>query len=275
MIENIMHKTASYVWLETLKDLYKSPVNSKPRGFDCKEILGHQTRVSMKYPILGVPERKLGYRFMCREAWWIMDGRNTVEDIKDFSKAISTFSNDGYHFDGAYGPRIVDQIRYIVDTLEADRDSRQAVLTIWRPNPRSSKDIPCTVSIQWLIRNDIIYCIDNMRSSDIWLGWPYDIFNFSMLTGYIMLLLRERGVYGLQLGDIILNAGSQHLYGTNIEKAEEIVKTVRTFNVNNKFNPYEFYNPVHFKNYLKAFSEKNDEVINRYSTLFGKDLYGG
>lgn len=269
-MSNPMEKIATSTWLTTLHRLIDSKSTANPRNFPIREIINCQTETYMKYPIVTVEERKLGYHFMFREAWWIMDGRNTVDTITKYSKAIKNFSNDGYHFDGAYGPRVIDQIRYIVDTLAKDRDSRQAVLTIWRANPRDSKDIPCTVSIQWLIRNNTIYCIDNMRSSDIWLGWPYDIFNFTMLTGYIMLLLRERGIDNLQLGSIFLNAGSQHIYESNVEAAEKLNNI--SFYVCDEFKPYEFESPIHLKNYLKALSENDTEVLDTYDIKFGRSL---
>lgn len=260
------------VWKRVVFNLLNSENKANPRGFEIKEIINNHTIVDMNYPILTVLARKLGYKFMLRESWWIMDGRNSVETITNFSKAISSFSNDGFHFDGAYGPRVVDQIRYIVDCLEKDRDTRQAVLTIWRPNPRDSKDIPCTVSIQWLIRDNTIHCIDNMRSSDIWLGWPYDIFNFTMLTGYIMLLLRERGINDLKLGNIYLNAGSQHLYSNNFEAAEKILTDHRFFNID-KFEPYKFKSPTHLKQYLKALSENDLEFLNKEDIKLWRNLH--
>ncbi len=237
------------VWLNTIEKLIYDGLESSPRDMKIKEVLGYQTVVNMKYPILSVIKRKLGYKFMFREAWWIINGRNTVHDIKEYSKAISNFSNDGHYFDGAYGPRIVDQLRYVVDCLYNDNDTRQAVIEIWRPNPRDSKDIPCTINVQWLIRNGKIHCIDTMRSSDIWLGWPYDIFNFSMLTGYILLLLKDRGeeYAGLELGNIHLNAGSQHLYLSNIDAVNEVLKDVHEnetpcFFTTEEFNPHLFSN---------------------------------
>ena len=108
------------VWLETLQKIMDSDLISKPRGFEIKEILNDQMKIDMHTPILSVIKRNLGYKFMAREAWWLMDGRNDVESIKDYSKAISSFSDDGYHFNGAYGPRIVDQWHYIVDSLISD-----------------------------------------------------------------------------------------------------------------------------------------------------------
>jgi thymidylate synthase len=168
----------------------------------------------MQRPILSVKQRKLGYKFLAAEAWWIITGKNDVASIKKYSPHIASFSNDGRHFDGAYGPRIVDQIRYVVDSLERDVDTRQSVASIWRPNPRDSKDVPCTISVQWVIRDAKLHCIDTMRSSDAWLGWPYDVFNFSMLSAYVLLLLRERSKFfeEIQLGNLWLTAGSSHLY---------------------------------------------------------------
>ena len=264
-------------WISKLKEIINKGQVSNPRGLRIKELINSSICIDMNYPIISIPERKLGYKFMAREAWWILSGRNDVESIKDYSKVISTFSNDNYHFDGAYGPRVVDQIRYIVDSLAQDLNTRQAVLTIWRANPRASKDIPCTVSIQWLIRDGYICCIDNMRSSDIWLGVPYDIFNFTMLTGYIMLLLKERGIKNLKLGNLYLNAGSQHLYEDNWEKAQKLIQKYTEWDNLHKFEPYLFNSPIELKNYLKDLSEldiKNLKLnnINKYKINIGRDV---
>ena len=122
---------------------------------------------------------------------------------------------------GAYGPPIIDQLPYIVKSLITDRTTRQAVLTIWRPRPYPSKDIPCTVSMQWLIRDDQLHCITNMRSNDIWLGAPYDIFTFSMVSNYLLLLINECTTSKVSLGLLYLNAASLHLYIQHWEEAEK------------------------------------------------------
>ena len=207
--------SASVAWINLVKDILERGSECRPRGLRCRELLGYQTKVDMSRPIVTVAGRKLGYRFMAAEAWWILSGRNDVASISPYSRHIASFSNDGYHFDGAYGPRIVDQLRYVVDCLTSDPDSRQAVIEIWRPNPRPSRDVPCTVSVQFLVRDGAIHCVDTMRSSDAWLGWPYDVFNFSMLSAYVALLISARTNYSqkaYKLGTLTLTAGSQHLY---------------------------------------------------------------
>ncbi len=225
--------SADEAWVKLIRTVFDEGQDVRPRTILCREILAHTSHVDMSRPITTVRPR-LGYKFLFAEAWWILTGRNDVESIRPYSPHIASYSNDGIRFDGSYGPRIVDQLRYVCDTLEADWASRQAVLEIWRPNPRESRDVPCTLTVQWMIRKRVnefgeesyyLHCFDTMRSSDAWLGWPYDCFNFSMLSAYILLMLRDRDkdrcagggqdsrvVGKLKLGNLHLTAASQHLY---------------------------------------------------------------
>jgi thymidylate synthase len=207
-------------WLRALKECLEHGNIVSPRGQTIKELLAYQTSMAMEYPVVTVSKRKLGYKFMAAEAAWILSGDNRVKTIEQFSKAIISFSDDGYFYHGAYGPMIRDQLHYVIDALNSDPSTRQAVLTIWRPNPRPSKDIPCTVSIQFLIRDGLLHVVDTMRSSDLWLGWPYDIFNFSMLARYVICHLKQKPSLGL----LILQAGSMHLYEPHWSAAAEILQ---------------------------------------------------
>lgn len=223
MIAQTFARSASAEWLDLLGEILTRGVEARPRNMLTREIAGAQTCVDMSRPVVAVAERKLGRRFLCAEAAWILSGDNRVRSIAPFSKEISRFSDDGVYFRGAYGPRIVDQLTYVVDAISSDPDTRQAVVDIWRPNPRPTKDVPCTLSVQWLVRDGRLDCFDTMRSSDAWLGWPYDVFNFSMLSCYVALLVRERCGARLRLGTLRLTAASQHLYETNFEPAREIL----------------------------------------------------
>lgn len=215
--------TADMVWLNLLDRLFAYGKPSSPRGQGTLELLGAKSVVNMQFPVITVPGRRMGYKFMCAEAWWILSGRSDVDSIAPYSKAISKFSNDGYRFDGAYGPMIMEQMRYVVDSLTHDLYTRQAVITIWRQNPRESRDIPCTVSLQFLVRDNHLHCMATMRSSDAWLGWVYDVFNFSMISYYVLLRLRARGIKELKIGNLVLTAGSQHIYDINEKAAERCV----------------------------------------------------
>ena len=203
--------TVNMHWQNLLNTIMVSGHLAYPRGTKTKELLGMKSMINMNKPVITIKERKLGYKFMAAEAAWIMSGDNRVSTIAPYSKAISKFSDDGIFFFGAYGPQIRDQLGHVVRTLCEDIDSRQAVISIWRPNPRESKDIPCTISCQFMIRSGYLDCFMNMRSSDAWLGVPYDWFNFSMLSAGIALMLREKGV-NVKLNALHFYAASQHAY---------------------------------------------------------------
>lgn len=201
-------------WLTLLDRLIDAP-QTHPRGTNCYEVLNLSTCITMRLPILTVPCRKLSYQFMFAEAWWILSGDNRVSTISPFSKKIKDYSDNGVTYFGAYGPKVKKQLDYVIGSLIADPWTRQAVMTIWRENPGPTKDVPCTISVQFLIRNGHLHCIDTMRSSDAWLGWPYDVFNFSMLSTYIVVEIFRLTGTRLELGNLYMNLGSSHLYEEN------------------------------------------------------------
>ena len=207
------------IWQGLMQNIMDNGQTVNPRGKETKELLGCKTVIPMDYSVITVANRKLGYKFMAAEAAWILSGDNRVETIAPYAKAIKDFSDDGVYFFGAYGPPIRDQISHAINSLVEDQDTRQAVITIWRQNPRKSKDIPCTISCQFMLREGKLHCFMNMRSSDVWLGVPYDWFNFSALSAYIALHLRDRGIK-CQLGNLHFYAASQHMYAANYEAAK-------------------------------------------------------
>ena len=204
---------------ELLKSILLYGVPVKPRGKLCKELLCNKTVIDMETCFISIPERKLGKRFRAAEAAWILSGDNRVSTIEHFSKKIGDYSDDGIYFSGAYGPPFRDQLPYVLRCLESDIESRQGVITIWRSRPFDSKDIPCTVSLQFIVRDFTLHTIATMRSSDAWLGWPYDIHNFSCMSAYLLLSLKQISGWDLHLGQLHLTAGSQHLYHENWKKA--------------------------------------------------------
>lgn len=211
----------SNAWLNTLRDVLVLGALASPRNIPTREVLHQTTEVNMRRPVLCVPSRKLGYKFMAAEAYWILSGDDRVETIAPYNSRISNFSDDGEHFFGAYGPKILAQLSYVVGKLVADRDSRQAGLTIWRENPPYTKDVPCTVSIFFSIRDNKLNAHVFMRSSDVWLGLPYDVFTFSMLGHLVCGLLNNSPRFGTRVspGRLFLTAASSHLYASNVSDA--------------------------------------------------------
>lgn len=223
---------ANAAWLSLCEAITSRGSEEFPRGQRTLELIGHTTKFDMNRPLINVKERKLGYKFLAAEAWWIINGSNRVDEIAPYSKMISNFSDDGITFRGAYGPKIVDQLPWVAEQLKNDPHTRQAVLTIWRERPGTTRDYPCTLSSQWLLRRDKedklrLNCQVTMRSSDAWLGVPYDWFNFSMISAFLIAYMRtaypDAFTETIHLGNMTFTAGSQHLYEQHLEQAANCV----------------------------------------------------
>jgi thymidylate synthase len=202
--------TLNYEWHRTYCAVMERGRVAAPRGAKIRELDHHAIAVDMRYPVLTIPERKLSYRFMAAEALWMIQGRSDV-----FHRNMAPFSDDGFSLSGAYGPRIHDQIYYVIGKLLEDRDTRQAALSIWAPNPRPSRDVPCTMSMAFSIRDDRLNLHVFMRSSDVWLGLPYDAFSFAMVANWVALLYNGSLRFPCRPvapGALYITAASSHLY---------------------------------------------------------------
>lgn len=209
------------VWRNWLDELIRHGHHQAPRGMGVKAIYNKTLVFDPVRPIIMPVGRRLSYRFMFAEAHWILSGSDRVEDIAPYNKHIAQFSDDGVTYFGAYGPKILQQVPYVVNALNKDQDTRQAIINIWRESPPPTKDVPCTLNAQFRIEHGwsepVLHSTVVMRSSDAWLGLPYDIFNFSMLQRTI-----ANGV-GAQPGVLVYFLMNGHLYDRDEDTAEEIV----------------------------------------------------
>lgn len=218
MALHVQGSNVATAWKRLLNQLLGDGQETAPRGMLTREILNVTFEVENGLDnILVFPTRDLNYRFMVAEWLWILAGLDDVNVLASYNSVMRKFSDDGHILSGAYGPRIMPQMPYILGSL-IKTDTRQAVATIWTPSPKDSKDIPCTISLQWLIRNQHLHCTVNMRSSDVWLGLPYDYFTFSQITNYVASCL------GLKVGSITMNLASSHIYEPNFEIGYETLK---------------------------------------------------
>lgn len=228
-------------WLGVLKALLACGQETRPRGQATLELPQVTVTTRLAHPVLTIPERHLNHRFMAGEAHWILNGDDRVSTIAPYNSRIAAYSDDGVTFFGAYGPRYVQQLPGVVQKLMDDPASRQAGLTLWRPNPPATKDVPCTVAVFFQLRDGELNVHVFMRSSDAWLGLPYDVFNFSMMGYEVVGHLNQRrqgdarGAQGLgpdvpvafdgvAPGALFLTMASSHLYEPHFKAATEILE---------------------------------------------------
>jgi len=207
----LIHDSIDELWHEAL-EMTLDGQEVAPRGQTCFEVRGASlVLMDPTKNILRAPARKLSYHFLIAEWLWILNGLDDVETIAAYNKRITNYSDDGKTFFGAYGPRFLRDLRHVVALLKRDPDSRQAVINIWRPEGlwQTTKDVPCTLTWQFFVRSGKLEMIASMRSNDVWLGMPYDIFNFTQIQRYLASAL------GVGVGPYQHNVGSLHLYETN------------------------------------------------------------
>ena len=221
-------------WRDLLVALYHEGRQVGPRGKGTREMLDVRLRLNdVRNNIILDPTRNLNYRFMVAEWLYIWFGHDDVETIARYNEQMRKFSDDGVTFNGAYGRAVQANWQYVEALIHNDRATRQAILNIhehrrmkssWDGDgrPLVSKDVPCTLSIQFFVRDEMLNTIVHMRSSDVWLGIPYDIFNFTMLANYMAARVEA------EPGWLSLHLGSSHLYESNLEAAAQVIYENKT-----------------------------------------------
>ena len=224
--------TSAYLSLaEEIRDDYD--YISSPRGMKVKEKLGVRFEITNPlHRIPYVPARKFKIQYMIAETLWYLSGDNKTEWIANYAPFWRDISDDGKTANSAYGARIfrehpriaqnnLNQWEYVKNELSNDPDSRRAFLHIRTPEDSiiGSKDVPCTIGLQFFIRDGKLDLIVNMRSSDLILGISYDVPAFTFLQELMALEL------GVPMGTYIHVSNSLHVYEKHFKMLDEILNT--------------------------------------------------
>lgn len=158
------------------------------------------------------------------EFLWYMSGKNDLEFIAYYLRRYREESEDGLTVYGGYGPRLFgnetseNQIENVIKLLQSRPTSRRAVVQIFDSRDIAGEartEVPCTCTLQFLIRRGRLEMIVTMRSNDALRGLPHDIFAFTMIQEAIARSL------GVELGSYQHFVGSMHLYDGDLAKVRE------------------------------------------------------
>jgi thymidylate synthase len=256
-MEHVQTGTLNSDFRTCLYHLMTHGVESHPRGTTTRELLNYNiTLADPRNRIINFPDRKTNLKYLLGEFIWYISGSNNPDDIIPYSKFWDNIRNEGKiagydkgTINSNYGHRLfghdaemsvpvidvggdyvsdVDQWTAVLDILRRDKDSRQAIINIHRPADRhaGNKDVACTLTLQFFIREDRLFMITNMRSNDVILGFTNDVFQFTMLQEALMLELRQT-YPNLEMGHYYHNAGSMHIYDRHFEMAGKIIADER------------------------------------------------
>lgn len=211
---------------EILKELCDKPFDVIPTKGACSEIFGVMLELTNPRARLSRTETRGKTFSALGELLWYLSRSNTLEYISYFIPRYKTYSDDGETIYGGYGPRLFNmrgeynQFESTIKLLKSKPNTRQAVIQLFDVEDLliKHKDIPCTCTLQFLLRDGKLNMITSMRSNDAYLGLPHDIFCFTMLQEIV-----ARSI-GVEIGVYKHVVASLHLYEKNHKDAIQYLK---------------------------------------------------
>jgi len=216
-IENVQ-----YDYPALIKFIYDNGEVSNPRGMETREVFDVVIKLDPHYAIVQGINRKASEKLISMEALQLITCTSYPQRTVQAAPNMARFM-DGEAFHGPYGVRIGAQLEAAINRLKYDRDSRQALITIWDPvldafRSDQAKDVPCTTMLQFFIRNNKLVLHVTMRSNDVWWGTPHDWGQFSQLQ------LAMANVLDVTAGDYYHHVVSFHLYQHDYDKIDTLTE---------------------------------------------------
>lgn len=166
--------------------------------------------------------RNLNTRIAAVEALQLIGGVLYPELMLGATRNFAEFM-DGGTFHGGYGQRVRGQLPAVVSRLTDDPTTRRAVVTMWDPQHdlyvEGVHDYPCTISLQFLVRDRKLELHTHMRSNDVWRGLAYDAFVFTQLQVNVAYAI------GYELGSYHHHVVSLHIYENDVMSAGKMLET--------------------------------------------------
>jgi thymidylate synthase len=196
-------------------------------GTGTLSVFGHQMRFDLSQGFPLVTTKKLHTRSIIHELLWFLRGDSNIRYLKENGVSIwDEWADEDGELGPIYGVQwrswptpggdAVDQISEVVDLLRNDPDSRRILVSAWNAAEISKMAIPpCHTMFQFYVADDKLSCQLYQRSADIFLGVPFNIASYALLTH----MLAQQCDF--KVGDFIWTGGDCHLYLNHLEQVEE------------------------------------------------------
>ncbi|PAU76651.1 thymidylate synthase [Halomonas salipaludis] len=195
-------------------------------GVGTRSVFGHQMRFDLARGFPLVTTKKLHLRSIIHELLWFLSGDTNIRYLKENGVRIwDEWADDNGDLGPVYGyqwrswPRPdgghVDQIRQVVEQIKRNPDSRRLIVSAWNPALVDEMALPpCHALFQFYVAEGRLSCQLYQRSADIFLGVPFNIASYALLTCMVA------QVAGLEPGEFVHTLGDAHLYANHLEQAE-------------------------------------------------------
>jgi thymidylate synthase len=195
-------------------------------GTGTRSVFGWQMRFDLGAGFPLVTTKKLHLRSIIHELLWFLRGDTNIGYLREHAVGIwdewadpqgelgPVYGKQWRAWDGPDGP--IDQLRWLLDEIRRNPDSRRLVVSAWNVGDLPKMALmPCHALFQFYVADGRLSCQLYQRSADIFLGVPFNIASYALLTHMIA------QVCGLGVGDFVHTLGDAHLYSNHLEQARE------------------------------------------------------
>ena len=196
-------------------------------GTGTLSVFGHQMRFDLRDGFPMVTTKKLHTRSIIHELLWFLNGDTNIGYLNDNKVRIwDEWADENGDLGPVYGAqwrswpaadgRHIDQLTEVLETLRSNPDSRRIIISAWNVGELDKMALmPCHALFQFYVAEGKLSCQLYQRSADIFLGVPFNIASYALLTHMVAQQT------GLKVGDFIWTGGDCHLYSNHMEQVEE------------------------------------------------------
>lgn len=214
-------------YLELLKHVLENGIEKSDRtGVGTRSVFGYQMRYDLSRGFPLVTTKKCHWESIVHELVWFLNGDTNTEYLNDNDITIwDEWADENGDLGPIYGKqwrswatadgKTIDQMALVIENIKKDKDSRRHIVSAWNVGDLDKMALPpCHVLFQFYVANNKLSCHLYQRSADVFLGVPFNIASYALLTMVMAHILH------LRLGDFIHTLGDAHLYNNHIEQAK-------------------------------------------------------
>ncbi len=215
-------------YLDLMRHVLEHGTKKEDRtGTGTLSVFGYQMRFDLSEGFPMVTTKKLHLKSIVHELLWFLAGDTNIKYLKDNGVRIwDEWADENGNLGPVYGYQwrswptpeggAIDQITNLVEMIKKNPDSRRLIVSAWNPSLIDQMALPpCHCLFQFYVADGKLSCQLYQRSADIFLGVPFNIASYSLLT----LMIAQ--VCGLKPGEFVHTFGDAHLYTNHIEQAKE------------------------------------------------------
>ena len=220
-----------------LEHVYRNGLMKSDRtGTGTKSVFGYQMRFDLNEGFPLVTTKKVHLKSIIHELLWFLKGDTNIAYLKENGVSIwDEWADANGNLGPVYGKqwrswsgpdgKVIDQITEVLETIKKNPDSRRMIVSAWNPSDLPHMALaPCHCLFQFYVADGKLSCQLYQRSADIFLGVPFNIASYALLT---MMMAQ---VCGLGYGDFVHTFGDAHVYTNHFEQVElQLSREVRSY----------------------------------------------